>query len=67
MQLDGIDKQISKELFDNGRISLTTLNKTIFKTNKELMSHTGIKKRIIKLRRSEVLKIQGNLNVKKLN
>ena len=67
MQLDEIDKQISKELFDNGRISLTNLNKKIFKTDKELMSHTGIKKRITKLRRSEVLKIQGNLNIKKLN
>ena len=67
MQLDEIDRQISKELFDNGRISLTTLNKKIFKTDKELMSHTGIKKRIIKLRRSQALKIQGNLNIKKLN
>jgi DNA-binding Lrp family transcriptional regulator len=67
MQLDEIDRQISKELFDNGRISLTALNKKIFKTDTELMSHTGIKKRIIKLRRTKVLKIQGNLNIKKLN
>jgi len=63
MQLDEIDKQIGKELFDNGRISLTTLNKMLFKTDRELMSRTGIKKRIIKLRCSEVLKIQGNLNL----
>jgi len=67
MLLDKIDRQISKELFENGRISLTALNKKIFKTDDELMSHTGIKKRILKLRNSKILKIQGNLNIKKLN
>jgi DNA-binding Lrp family transcriptional regulator len=67
MQLDKIDRQIYKELFENGRISLTTLNKKIIKTNTELMSHSGIKKRISKLGTSGVLKVQGNLNIKKLN
>ena len=67
MRLDDIDKQIVRELYNNGRESLTTLNKRVFKIDQELMSHTGIKKRISKLQDSGVLRIQGNLNVSKLN
>ncbi|TFG23965.1 MAG: hypothetical protein EU532_13015 [Promethearchaeota archaeon] len=67
MELDDIDKQILNELFKNGRESLTTLNQKIYKDNRELMSHTGVKKRIVKLRDSNVLKIQGNINISTLN
>jgi DNA-binding Lrp family transcriptional regulator len=67
MSLDDVDKQIIRELFNNGRLSLTALNKRIFKDNKELMSHTGIKKRITKLHNSEILKVQGNVNVRNLD
>jgi len=67
MRLDDIDKQIVRELYNNGRESLTTLNKRVFKIDQALMSHTGIKKRISKLQDSGVLRIQGNLNVSKLN
>lgn len=67
MSLDDVDKQIIRELFKNGRLSLTNLNKIIFKDNKELMSNTGIKKRITKLNNSEILKVQGNINVSNLD
>lgn len=66
MKLDDIDKQILIELFSNGRVSLTDIHKKIVKTNKELMSHTGVKKRITKLENSNVLKIQGNINLNNL-
>jgi len=66
MKLDDIDKQILIELFSNGRVSLTDIHKRIVKTNKELMSHTGVKKRITKLEGSNVLKIQGNININNL-
>lgn len=67
MDLDEIDKQILNQLFKKGRESLTSLNKKIFKTEVEVMSHTGIKKRIIKLRDSGILKVQGNININNLN
>jgi len=67
MELDDIDKQILNELYKNGRESLTSLNQKILKADQELMSHTGVKKRIIRLRNSEVLKIQGNINFNNLN
>ncbi len=67
MELDDIDKQIINKLFENGRESLTSLNKSIFKSDQESMSHSGIKKRILKLKNSEVLKIQANINITNLN
>ncbi|MFX0027774.1 MAG: Lrp/AsnC family transcriptional regulator [Candidatus Hermodarchaeota archaeon] len=66
MQLDGIDKQILRALFNNGRESLTNLEKVIFKSGTETMSHTGIAKRITKLEDSGILKVQANTNVNKL-
>lgn len=67
MQLDDIDRQILNELHKNGRESLTSLNQKIYKTDQELMSHTGVKKRIVKLGNSEILKVQGNINITSLN
>jgi DNA-binding Lrp family transcriptional regulator len=67
MKLDNVNKQILFELFKNGRENLTTINKNIFKTDTETMSHTGVKKRIGKLINSDILKIQGNINLKSLN
>ena len=67
MRLDNIDKQIFRQLFKNGRESLTDLNKKIMKSDKEIMSLTGIKKRITKLQDSNILKIQGNTNINQLN
>ena len=67
MRLDDIDKQIIRELYLDGRESLTDLNKKIFKTDKEIMSHTGIKKRIIKLKDLGILSIQANTNINQLN
>lgn len=66
MQLDGIDKQILKALFSNGRESLTNLEKTIFKSSTDTMSHTGIAKRITKLEEKGILKVQANTNITKL-
>jgi len=66
MKLDGIDKQILKALFNNGRKSLTSLEKSVFKSATETMSHTGIAKRITKLEDSGVLKVQANTNIEKL-
>ncbi|MHA1149888.1 MAG: hypothetical protein ACTSR8_16755 [Promethearchaeota archaeon] len=63
MKLDDIDKQILNELFKEGRESLTSLQEKIFKDNNEPMSHTGIKKRIRKLKDSKILKVQGGVNI----
>ena len=67
MPFDKIDKQILKALFKNGRKSLSSLSKIVIKSNQETMSHAGISKRISKLVDTNVLKVQGNLNVKELN
>ena len=66
MQLDNIDKQILRILFKNGRESLKNLEKVILKKDQETMSHTGIAKRVKKLENSEILKVQANINVSKL-
>ena len=67
MSIDQIDKQILIALFKDGRISLNSLSKTILKSNHDTMSHAGIAKRISKLDELGLLKIQGNISVKKLN
>ncbi|TFG26249.1 MAG: hypothetical protein EU532_10230 [Promethearchaeota archaeon] len=67
MIFDDVDKQILNELHKNGRESLTTLNTKIFKPDSEVMSHTGVKKRITKLEKAEILKVQGNINISNLN
>ncbi|MFX1277925.1 MAG: hypothetical protein ACFFA3_00810 [Promethearchaeota archaeon] len=67
MEIDNIDRQIIELLFKNGRESLTNLEKMVFKSRNETMSHTGIAKRITKLEDSEILKVQANTNVNKLN
>ncbi|MDX1798235.1 MAG: hypothetical protein R3255_06265 [Candidatus Lokiarchaeia archaeon] len=67
MSLDQIDKQILNALFNDGRESLSSLSKSIIKSNQEPMSHAGIAKRISKLEESDILKVQGNINVKSLN
>ncbi|MEJ2293698.1 MAG: Lrp/AsnC family transcriptional regulator [Candidatus Lokiarchaeota archaeon] len=66
MLLDKIDKQILNALFENGRESLTNLEKTIHKSDNETMSHTGISKRISKLEDSAILRVQANTNVNTL-
>jgi len=63
MQLDNIDKQILNVLFNNGRESLTNLEKVVLKSENETMSHTGIAKRISKLEESGILKIQANTSI----
>jgi len=67
MDLDDIDRQILNELFKNGRKGLTKIHENVFKENQKSMSHTGVKKRITKLRNSEILKVQGNINIGGLN
>jgi len=61
--LDGIDKRILTELFEDGKRGLKQFE--IFESN--VMSHTGIKNRITNLIKSNILKIQGNININKLN
>ncbi len=67
MQLDQIDKQILNALFQNGRESLTQLEKVVFKSKDITMSHTGIAKRIAKLENSGILKVQANTDIKPLH
>ena len=67
MTLDNIDKQILRLLFNNGRENLTSISDKVLKNNEEPMSHTGIGKRITKLEKSNVLKVQANLSVENLN
>ena len=64
MYLDDIDKQILKELFRNGRTSLTNFD---IKMDQKTMSHTGVKKRITKLEDSGIPHVQGNISISKLN
>jgi len=67
MQLDKIDKQVLNVLFNNGRESLNDISRKVLKSNKKKMSHTGIAKRISKLKESGILQVQGNVSVKSLN
>jgi len=67
MPLDNIDKQIIRALLNKGRESLTNLEKIVAKSDHEMMSHTGISKRISKLEESGILKVQANLNFNKLD
>lgn len=64
--VDLIDKQILHELFISGKKSLKELQKSVLKENHKSMSHTGINNRIDKLVDSDILKIQGNVNLKQL-
>ena len=63
MALDKIDKQIIRALFNNGRENLQNIANNVIKNNRQTMSHTGIRKRISKMEESNILKIQGNLNI----
>lgn len=67
MQLDNIDKQIINALFTKGRESLISIGEKVFKPDQEIMSHAGVRKRIVKLEESEILKVQGNININALN
>ena len=67
MRLDNIDKQILNLLFLDGRDKLTNISEKVFKSENELMSHTGIRKRIKRLEQTGVVKVQGNINISKLN
>jgi len=66
MPLDNIDKQIIQALLNKGRESFNKLKDLTFKSGIEHMSHTGIRKRVAKLKDSEIMNIQGNLNLNKL-
>lgn len=64
--IDLVDKQILHQLFLNGKKSLQEIKKKVLKANGEKMSHTGIKNRIDKLIDADILKVQGNINLKQL-
>ncbi|MFW9971793.1 MAG: Lrp/AsnC family transcriptional regulator [Candidatus Odinarchaeota archaeon] len=67
MGLDNIDKQIINALFDKGRESLISIGEKVSKSDKDIMSHAGVKKRIVKMENSGILKVQGNININALN
>ncbi|MFX1327235.1 MAG: Lrp/AsnC family transcriptional regulator [Promethearchaeota archaeon] len=67
MGLDNIDKQIINALFNEGRESLISIGEKVFKSDEDVMSHAGVRKRIVKLEDSGILKIQGNININALN
>lgn len=60
-KLDAIDKQILHQLYIDGRESTTLMGNSIN------MSHTGVQNRIKKLMESNILKIQGNINLDSLD
>ncbi|MFX0021054.1 MAG: Lrp/AsnC family transcriptional regulator [Candidatus Hermodarchaeota archaeon] len=66
MGIDNIDKQIINALYKKGRENLINLGEKVFKSDKEIMSHAGVRKRIKKLEDSEILKVQGNINTNTL-
>jgi DNA-binding Lrp family transcriptional regulator len=67
MGLDNIDKQIINALYDKGRESLISIGEKVFKSDKDIMSHAGVRKRIVKMEDTGVLKVQGNININALN
>ena len=64
--LDGVNKQILVELHNDGTQNPNKLSNKIKKENNELMSHVAIQKRIKKLKKNNILKIQGNINIDQL-
>ncbi|MFX1388340.1 MAG: Lrp/AsnC family transcriptional regulator [Promethearchaeota archaeon] len=67
MGLDNIDKQIINALYKKGRESLIGIGEKVFKSDKDIMSHAGVRKRIVKMEDSGILKVQGNINISALN
>ena len=67
MTLDEIDKEIINALFEDGRSSLMQISEYLQESINVSMSHTGIRKRINKLKDEGVLGIQGNINFNALN
>lgn len=67
MGLDNIDKQIINALYEKGRESLISIGEKVFKSDKDIMSHAGVRKRIVKMEDSGILKVQGNININALN
>ena len=64
--VDYVDKQILNQLFKDGKMSLNRIKEHVVKKNGEHMSHTGINNRIDKLMDSDILRIQGNINLSEL-
>ncbi len=67
MELDNIDKQVINALYKKGRESLISIGEKVFKSDQDIMSHTGVRKRIKKLEDSKILRVQGNINLSALN
>ena len=67
MPIDQIDKEILNSLNLDGRMSLMQISEQLQESINVSMSHTGIRKRINKLKDEGILKIQGNLNIKALD
>jgi DNA-binding Lrp family transcriptional regulator len=67
MKLDDIDKQIIDVLYKDGRESLKNIGDQVFKDGKETMSHTGVNKRIKKLEKEDIMKVQGNIKLEHIN
>ncbi|TXT57171.1 MAG: hypothetical protein BAJALOKI1v1_1850007 [Promethearchaeota archaeon] len=65
--IDDVDKQILRELYNDGAQTLQDLSQKIIKQDGSTMSTTGIKKRISKLIKAKSLKIQGNINLQKFS
>ncbi|MFX1554026.1 MAG: GAF domain-containing protein [Promethearchaeota archaeon] len=65
LRIDKVDKQILHQLYLDGRLGPSLMK--VFRSNKSLMSHTGIQNRIKRLIDSDILKIQGNINFNSLD
>ncbi|GAB4306961.1 MAG: Lrp/AsnC family transcriptional regulator [Promethearchaeota archaeon] len=65
-ELDAIDKQLIELLIEDGRMKLVDLGRRLKTTKKEGYSHVGVKKRLHKLEEEGILKVQANLNLRKL-
>ncbi|MFX1364571.1 MAG: hypothetical protein ACFFCE_12105 [Promethearchaeota archaeon] len=67
MVIDNIDKQVINALYEKGRESLINIGEKVFRSDQDIMSHTGVRKRIKKLEDLGILKVQGNINISTLN
>ena len=67
MTLDKIDKELISLLYtEDGRSTYTDLGKELKVVRGKSMSHVSVKKRIESLIEEQIVKIQANVNVKKL-
>jgi len=66
MDLDYVDKELISQLFHNGRQSLKSMKIEVIKSELQEISQSGIRKRFERLKKNEIIEVQGNLSISNL-